>query len=105
MARRRVTVEYEDDIPYLVTRTPIRIDTPEEITVDQLAGFCLTKREQEVLQGICQFKMNKEIAFDLHLSERTVKFHVSSLLSKYKCTGRQELASRFGTIEHRTEIQ
>ena len=34
---------------------------------------------------------NKEIASDLNLSERTVKFHVSSLLAKFRVRGRMEL--------------
>jgi hypothetical protein len=34
---------------------------------------------------------NKEIAADLNLSERTVKFHVSSLLAKFRVRGRLEL--------------
>ena len=34
---------------------------------------------------------NKEIAADLNLSERTVKFHVSSLLPKFRVRGRLEL--------------
>jgi hypothetical protein len=34
---------------------------------------------------------NKEIAVSLNLSERTVKFHVSSLLAKFRVRGRMEL--------------
>jgi hypothetical protein len=34
---------------------------------------------------------NKEIAANLNLSERTVKFHVSSLLAKFRVRGRMEL--------------
>jgi DNA-binding CsgD family transcriptional regulator len=58
----------------------------------------VTRREEEVLRGIIRGLANKEIASDLNLSERTVKFHVSSLLSKFRVRGRMELvreASRF----------
>ena len=51
----------------------------------------LTRREEEVLDGILRSLANKEIANELNLSERTVKFHVSSLLAKYKVRGRLEL--------------
>lgn len=51
----------------------------------------LTRREQEVLGGILRSLANKEIASELNLSERTVKFHVSSLLAKFKVRGRMEL--------------
>jgi len=58
----------------------------------------LTRREEEVLDGVMKSLANKEIAAGLNLSERTVKFHVSSLLSKFRVRGRMELvreASRF----------
>ena len=58
----------------------------------------LTRREQEVLGGVMRSLANKEIAASLNLSERTVKFHVSSLLAKFRVRGRMELvreASRY----------
>jgi DNA-binding CsgD family transcriptional regulator len=51
----------------------------------------LTRREKEVLDGILRSLANKEIASELNLSERTVKFHVSSLLAKFKVHSRMEL--------------
>src|SRR5246500_1690096 len=51
----------------------------------------LTRREEEVLEGVMRSQANKEIAAALNLSERTVKFHVSSLLSKFRVRGRMEL--------------
>ena len=51
----------------------------------------LTRREKEVLDGVLRSLANKEIASELNLSERTVKFHVSSLLSKFKVHSRMEL--------------
>jgi DNA-binding CsgD family transcriptional regulator len=51
----------------------------------------LTRREEQVLDGIVRSLANKEIANELNLSERTVKFHVSSLLAKFKVRGRMEL--------------
>jgi DNA-binding CsgD family transcriptional regulator len=51
----------------------------------------LTRRESEVLDGLLHNFANKEIALSLRLSERTVKFHVSSLLAKFKVRSRLEL--------------
>jgi DNA-binding CsgD family transcriptional regulator len=51
----------------------------------------LTRREEEVLSGLMKSLANKEIASNLNLSERTVKFHVSSLLAKFHVRGRMEL--------------
>jgi DNA-binding CsgD family transcriptional regulator len=55
------------------------------------AGVRVSRREQEVLDGVLQYFTNKEIASKLHLSERTVKFHVSSLLSKFGVPNRAAL--------------
>lgn len=50
----------------------------------------LTAREQEVLTLIAQGLPNKEIAARLVITERTVKFHVSAIMSKLGATNRTE---------------
>jgi FixJ family two-component response regulator len=42
----------------------------------------LTPREQEVLSHVIAGKLNKQIAFDLDISERTVKAHRSQIMFK-----------------------
>ncbi len=64
----------------------------------------LTERELEVLRLMAQGQMNKEIAAALVISERTVKFHVSAILSKLGAGNRTEavtLAAQQGLIELR----
>lgn len=56
------------------------------------AGVKISRREQEVLDGVLQGLGNKEIASRLNVSERTVKFHVSSLLAKFGVTDRIALS-------------
>lgn len=51
----------------------------------------LSRREREVLDPLLENLSNKEIASKLHISERTVKFHVSSLLSKFGVRRRSDL--------------
>jgi DNA-binding NarL/FixJ family response regulator len=50
----------------------------------------LTPREQNVLQLLAQGLQNKEIANELVITERTVKFYVSSILSKLGAGNRTE---------------
>jgi DNA-binding NarL/FixJ family response regulator len=61
----------------------------------------LTPRELEVLELISQGLQNSEIAGRLFVTERTVKFHVSSILAKLGADNRTEavsLAARQGLI-------
>lgn len=55
------------------------------------AGVKISRREQQVLEGVIQNLGNKEIATRLHVAERTVKFYVSSLLAKYGVSDRVAL--------------
>jgi len=50
----------------------------------------LTPREQNVLQLLAQGLQNKEIAAQLVITERTVKFYVSSILGKLGAGNRTE---------------
>ena len=52
----------------------------------------LTPREREILNLVAQGKTNKEIAIDLTLSERTVKTHISNILSKLQLHDRTQAA-------------
>jgi DNA-binding NarL/FixJ family response regulator len=52
----------------------------------------LTERECDVLRLIASGKSNKEIADDLFLGEKTVKSHVSSILSKLHLNSRTQAA-------------
>ncbi|MDF4730825.1 response regulator transcription factor, partial [Vibrio parahaemolyticus] len=55
--------------PALLGRSAVKKENPFSM---------LTKREQEVLQEIAKGRSNKEIAAELHITEQTVKTHVSN---------------------------
>jgi two-component system, NarL family, response regulator LiaR len=64
---------------------PLAILTPPE---------ALTERELEVLRCLARGRQNKEIAADLTITERTVKFHVSAILAKLGAGNRTEAVTR-----------
>lgn len=52
----------------------------------------LTKRELEVLIEVANGKLNKEIANELKISERTVKNHISNIFKKIDVSDRTQAA-------------
>jgi DNA-binding NarL/FixJ family response regulator len=58
------------------------------------AGPSLTPREQSVLEHLARGLGNKQIAAQLGISERTVKFHVSSVFTKLGAANRTEAVTR-----------
>lgn len=62
-----------------------------------LPGHSLTAREGQVLQLLLRQSSNKDISSTLSISERTVKFHVSNILSKLQLEDRRGLLpDKFG---------
>ena len=68
------------------------LDEPA-VTVEALSDP-LTARESEVLDLLGHGLSNKMIARELHISEHTVKFHISSLYSKLGVSNRAEAVSQ-----------
>jgi DNA-binding NarL/FixJ family response regulator len=61
----------------------------------------LTPRELEVLQLVAEGLTNRAIAFQLGISEFTVKFHINAILTKLDAQSRTEAsikAARLGLI-------
>lgn len=52
----------------------------------------LTEREREVMRLVAQGRSNQEIARELVISDKTVKSHVSNILSKLDLADRTQLA-------------
>ena len=52
----------------------------------------LTERERQILEGVAAGDSNKEIGAKLHLTEKTVKHHMTNILQKLQVRNRVEAA-------------
>lgn len=60
--------------------------------MDKNKNYHFTERETEILKEVVSGKNNTQIANDMCLSIHTIKFYVSSILSKLSVTTRLEAA-------------
>lgn len=58
----------------------------------------LSPRQKEILHSVVRNQANKEIASNLNITVRTVKFHISSLLNKFDVQSRGELARKAASL-------
>jgi len=72
--------------PKAAERLLHEVRVPEQTTEE------LTERETEVLRLLAQGETNKEIAYHLSIGEKTVKTHVSNILSKLHVSSRTQAA-------------
>lgn len=81
--------------PFVASRLLHRASQPQNSRSEPQMPLieALTERELEVLHLLVQGMPNKEIAMHLIISERTAKFHVSSIMSKLGATNRTEAVS------------
>jgi DNA-binding CsgD family transcriptional regulator len=73
------------------------VERAHELLKEGRAAACpasLSERQREVLHSVIDNHANKEIASKLNITVRTVKFHISTLLSKFGVESRTELARR-----------
>lgn len=92
MLKKAITSVYEGDIfiqPDLIPVLNSGLINREE---DNQNTEGLTKREIEVLKLIAEGLFNKEIAYKLNISERTVKNHVSNIFKKINASDRTQAA-------------
>jgi DNA-binding NarL/FixJ family response regulator len=70
----------------------VKFLTTEEVEEVNPIAAKLSKREMEVLGGLCRGLANKEIARELDLQEVTIKLHVKTLCTKLDAKNRTHAA-------------
>ena len=75
------------------SRVCVRCARPKRSTVyTELQGRPLSFRERQVVNLVCKAKLNKEIAYELHLTEGTIKEYLYRIFKKVAVSNRTELA-------------
>ena len=82
---------------------PALIENSNESTSNNYRhnGKTLTNRQSQVLDLIAQGKSNKQIAYEMGVSEATVKLHINALLRSLKVNNRTQAvvtAQKLGLI-------
>jgi len=71
--------------------TLIDTDLPENIYMK----YNVTLREREIIELLLAGLLNKEISVRLHISKRTVEFHIYNIYNKFNVKNRLELLNLF----------
>ena len=80
---------------------PPALENNEDESLSKITGKTLTNRQSQVLDLIAQGKSNKQIAYEMGVSEATVKLHINALLRSLKVTNRTQAvitAQKIGLI-------
>lgn len=69
-----------------------RIEAPRDDAIDSVAAqiASLTPTQLKVLLGVMEGRLNKQIAYDLGISEATVKAHMTAILKKLDVQNRTQ---------------
>jgi DNA-binding NarL/FixJ family response regulator len=68
------------------------IQTRNSAKIPQPYGGIFTGREVAIVDGLRKGKSNKRIAFDLSISESTVKVHLRNIMNKLRANNRTQVA-------------
>ena len=84
-------------VPEAATAAPDGVDTEQSALMHRLAT--LTPQQVRVLMMLSDGLMNKQIAYELSISEATVKAHVSAILQKLDVDSRTQAVIAASRIE------
>ena len=78
--------------PQKTDSTPLQHSLPSQVSPNPEINLSLSSREKQVVDLVCKGKANKQIAYDLHLTEGTVKEYLNRIFRKVGASNRTELA-------------
>jgi DNA-binding NarL/FixJ family response regulator len=78
--------------PEAMTATPNDVASESRASDNLSAADVLTRREQDVLKSLRAGQQNKIIAYELGISESTVKVHLHSIMKKLHASNRTQAA-------------
>lgn len=87
---------FDDEVLLKAIRMALDAEAESDVHAQERARFeqmlaTLSGREKEVLRGVVAGKMNKVIAFELGISQRTVEVYRANVMSKTHANGLSEL--------------
>jgi FixJ family two-component response regulator len=89
-----------DTIQHAIGKSRETIRDQSKIVRIQQYEESLTPREREVFHMVVRGMLNKQIAYDLHISEKTVKIHRAQVMKKMQAKSLADLVRMAGKIEH-----
>ncbi len=96
----------QEAIERALRRYDITHDRNARMNVHRQHALKLTQREQEVFNLVIRGRLNKQIAYELGASERTIKAHRHNIMSKFQVRSLAELVSiaeHLGILDGRSE--
>lgn len=88
--------------PEILARLMSHTQTSPSRSQETASGTSLTEREMGVLQAVARGERNKEIAYNLGITERTVKAHLASIFARLGVDSRASAiatAARLGLLK------
>lgn len=93
-----------DAISIAITRSTEERKTASEAEEARALASTLTPREREVMAVVCTGLMNKQIAYELGISEVTVKIHRGNVMKKMQVRSVAELIRRTDLIAQSEQV-
>jgi FixJ family two-component response regulator len=101
LTKRAPRAEVLDAVKRALERDALERAARARLDVVRARFAALTPREREVLQHVVQGQLNKQIAYDLGIHERTVKLHRTALTTKLGVSSVAELTKLWMEVSER----